>query len=97
MLKAGVSGPRVEKLVRGVLASRVRGHFRTTQSNAWALLALSEYHRRFDSGPASFEAGVWMGPRALASHRFAGVKGETSRTEVPMASLNAAEPLIVVE
>jgi uncharacterized protein YfaS (alpha-2-macroglobulin family) len=95
LLSAGASGPRVEKLVRGVLAARVNGHFRTTQSNAWALLALSEYRRRFESGPASFEAGVWLGPRALASHHFAGIKGETSRTEVPMASLTPAEPLIV--
>ncbi|MEA3207285.1 MAG: alpha-2-macroglobulin [Chthoniobacter sp.] len=40
--------PEVGRLVKELLASRVNGHWRTTQENAWAMLALSRYYRTIE-------------------------------------------------
>ena len=42
--------PAVEKLVEQLIAARHEGHWRTTQGNAWSLLALTEYIRRVEAG-----------------------------------------------
>ena len=41
--RAKPQSPEVGKLTAELLASRRNGHWRTTQENAWALLALSQY------------------------------------------------------
>jgi hypothetical protein len=38
----------VGRLVKELLASRVNGHWRTTQENAWAMLALSRYFTKVE-------------------------------------------------
>ncbi|HEX8679832.1 MAG TPA: alpha-2-macroglobulin family protein, partial [Chthoniobacterales bacterium] len=43
--------PRVDQLAVELFARRQNGHWNTTQSNAWSLLALSSYLRRVETGP----------------------------------------------
>lgn len=45
-LSASNSAPQVQRLTDQLLASQRKGHWQTTQGNAWALWALSEYSRR---------------------------------------------------
>jgi alpha-2-macroglobulin len=45
-LSASNGAPQVQLLADQLLASQRRGHWQTTQGNAWALWALSEYSRR---------------------------------------------------
>jgi len=54
--------PIVEKLTSQLIAARHNGHWRTTQGNAWGLIALVEYIRQVETG-ARLESGIikWRG------------------------------------
>jgi hypothetical protein len=95
LLETGEKGPVVEKLVRGLLATRQNGHWRTTQSTAWALRALSEYARRFEQESPAFTGGVWLGDKTLATHRFTGPPDEVARADVALAELPHPGRLVV--
>ena len=57
--------PLVPKLVRGLLEARNGGRWRNTQENAYGLLAVLEYARRFESGRPDFSAHAWVGNRPI--------------------------------
>ena len=62
--------PLVAKLVRGLLEARKGGRWRNTQENAYALLAVLEYARRFEAERPSFSAHAWVGNRAIVEARL---------------------------
>jgi alpha-2-macroglobulin len=66
----------VVPLVRGLLAQRRGGAYRTTQENAFALLALDGYRRARETELPSFSAGAWFGDRKLLDF---GARGRSSR------------------
>jgi uncharacterized protein YfaS (alpha-2-macroglobulin family) len=43
--------PQVDELATELFSRRANGHWRTTQGNAWSLLALSSYLRNVETGP----------------------------------------------
>jgi alpha-2-macroglobulin len=57
--------PIVPKLVRGLLEARKGGRWRNTQENAYALLAVLEYARRFEAARPDFTARAWVGNRPI--------------------------------
>ncbi len=81
-LSASNSAPQVQLLADQLLASQRRGHWHTTQGNAWALWALSEYSRR-PEGQAGVH-GDWQfagksGPfETTASNAVTEITGEFS-------------------
>lgn len=89
LIAVGSTDPLVGKLARGLSAERVRGRWLTTQSNAWALLALSAFHQREEAAEPRFTAGAWLGAEPLASHAFGGHSLDTARAEVPMSALRS--------
>lgn len=48
----------LDGIARGLLSARASGRWRTTHSNAWALLALREYYRKVERVPPQFVAGA---------------------------------------
>ena len=52
------NAPSIDGMVDRLLASQRRGHWDTTQGNAWAVWALSDYSRRMASG--SLMRGKWL-------------------------------------
>jgi len=48
--------PEVAKLVKELLAFRQKGHWGTTQNNAWALIALARYYAAAEKGSADVSA-----------------------------------------
>jgi hypothetical protein len=73
LLLAMLANPRWQqdmgRLARGTLGRQQRGHWRSTLANAWGVLALEQFGKRFESeavgGKASAElAGGWAKPAA---------------------------------
>jgi uncharacterized protein YfaS (alpha-2-macroglobulin family) len=63
LLQARPDHPVVSKLVRGLLDARQGGRWRNTQENAYALLAVLEYARRFEAARPAIVARAWIGDR----------------------------------
>ncbi len=84
------SSDLIVKLVRGLLAHRTRGHWSTTQENAWVLVALGEYFRRYEAEEPDFVARSWLGNRLLAQTAFHGRQTERHHLAIPMSRLGDA-------
>jgi uncharacterized protein YfaS (alpha-2-macroglobulin family) len=78
--------PVVPKLVRGLLEARKGGRWRNTQENAYALLAVLEYARRFEAARPDFTAHAWLGNRPLLDARLT-TDAPAKSVAVPMAQL----------
>jgi uncharacterized protein YfaS (alpha-2-macroglobulin family) len=77
----------VPKVVRALLAHRTRGAWGSTQDNAFVLLALDRYFRRYEAVTPDFVARAWLGDAFAGEHAFAGRTTERARIDVPMAWL----------
>ena len=88
--------PLVAKLVRGLLEARNGGRWRNTQENAYALLAVLEYARRFEAARPSFSARAWVGNRPILEATLDASSPSTSSL-LPMAQiLPLPQPVSVV-
>lgn len=89
--------PMVQKLVRGLMRSRMRGRWSTTQANAYALLALRDYFARFEKEVPKFDARVWWGQDCVAGRRFEGRELAIATTRVPMNRLQGAADVVLAK
>jgi len=78
--------PLVPKLVRGLLEARNGGRWRNTQENAYALLAVLDYARRFEAERPDFSARAWAGNRPMMDATLTAATPSKSGF-VPMAQL----------
>jgi uncharacterized protein YfaS (alpha-2-macroglobulin family) len=87
--------PRVDQLALELFARRENGHWRTTQSNAWSLLALSSYLRRVETGPREASGTIaW----ADASKPFAVNTTEPVASNLfPLVASAARAPITVTK
>ena len=77
----------IPKIVRGLLAHRVRGRWTNTQENAFVLLAIDRYFRAYEKVTPDFVARVWLGDGYAGEHRFAGRQTDQHRIDIPMSYL----------
>ena len=82
----------IPKVVRGLLAHRKRGHWGSTQENAFVLLALDRYFGVFEAETPDFVARAWLGEDYAGDHAFRGRTTERAYTQVPMDVLAARPP-----
>jgi uncharacterized protein YfaS (alpha-2-macroglobulin family) len=76
---------------------RAKGRWSTTQSNAWALLALSDYFKVHESAEPDFLARLWFGDTQLVSQPFRGRSTEVALGTVPFANLtNSSKGDVVI-
>jgi hypothetical protein len=73
------------KLVEGLLGGRVRGHWGSTQEDAWVLLALQRYFRVAEAVTPDLVARAWLGQDAIGEHAFRGRTTETAAIAAPMS------------
>jgi hypothetical protein len=66
---------------------RAKGRWSTTQSNAWALLGLSDYFKVYEAAEPDFLARLWFGDAQLVAQPFRGRSTEVARGTVPFANL----------
>jgi uncharacterized protein YfaS (alpha-2-macroglobulin family) len=80
------------KVVKGLMMSRVRGRWATTQANAFALWAVSRYYRAFEATPPDFDARIWLGDGFAGEARFHGRSLAVANEHIPMSFLSSAGP-----
>jgi alpha-2-macroglobulin len=90
LVKAGVQDAPITGIVRWLMAARENGRWGNTQENAYAMESLVAYYRKYEAEVPDFTAVVRLGEEELARARFAGRSAEAQRTDVPMATLQAA-------
>lgn len=64
--------PLASRLAKGLLAARRGGAWRSTQENAWALLALDDYRKAQEREEPQFDASVFFGEREVLTTAFHG-------------------------
>lgn len=64
--------PLAVRLAKGLLAARRGGAWRSTQENAWALLALDDYRKAQEKGVPDFDARVFFGDQKVLDAEFHG-------------------------
>ncbi len=77
----------IPKIVNGLQAHRTRGRWGNTQDNAFVLLALDKYFRRYESQEPDFLARAWLGEDFAGEHRFSGRTTDSHQIEIPMGWL----------
>ncbi|HEX8651066.1 MAG TPA: alpha-2-macroglobulin family protein [Pyrinomonadaceae bacterium] len=77
----------IPKIVRGLLAHRVRGRWENTQENVFVLLALDRYFGAYEKVTPDFVARAWLGERFAGGQEFKGRTTDTERINVPMSYL----------
>jgi uncharacterized protein YfaS (alpha-2-macroglobulin family) len=77
----------IPKLVKGLLAHRKAGRWGSTQENAFVLLALDAYFRKYEKVTPDFVARVWLGDKFAGDHTFHGRTTEYGEIDVPMGFL----------
>jgi hypothetical protein len=99
LLVARPGDPLIEKVVRGLIRSRVQGRWSTTQANAYALLALSRYYAEYEKEVPDFTARLWHGEQTIMVQPFKGRTMTIAKTHVPMKALleQAAGDLILAK
>ncbi|WP_341938654.1 alpha-2-macroglobulin family protein [Marinimicrobium sp. C2-29] len=77
----------VEKLARGLLNQRHKGHWGNTQENVFVLQALKHYFHQREAEEPQLTARAWLGDLFLGEHEYQGRTTETNAIEVPMQHL----------
>src|SRR5437667_1960348 len=92
LVRAGDGGPEIAGLVRWLMTARENGRWGNTQENAWAMQALVDYYRKYESRPPDFTALVRLGSDDLMHLPFKGRSTRTVSHDVPMPQLLASGP-----
>jgi uncharacterized protein YfaS (alpha-2-macroglobulin family) len=89
--------PLVPKVVRGLIEARVRGRWETTQSNAYALVALSRYYKHYEKVVPDYRLRAWLGDGFIGQTTFKGRTMRVVEQKVPMPYLQdqGRKPLVL--
>ena len=97
LLQVAPDDPRIEKLARGLRSRRRAGRWRTTQENAFALLALAGYAQRAEAVTPDHRVQVWLGRERVLDARQEGFEQTRQVGRTSLRSLSATEaPHVVV-
>ncbi len=80
----------IPKVVRGLLAHRVRGRWQNTQENVFVLLALDRYFKTYEKVTPDFAARLWLGQRFAGEERFRGRETKRHHVDIPMRAFEGA-------
>ncbi|HEX2835537.1 MAG TPA: alpha-2-macroglobulin family protein [Thermoanaerobaculia bacterium] len=82
----------VKRMVRWLIQARKHGRWNDTQENAWALMALVDFYRKYEAETPDFVATLKLGSETLASETFKG-RSTTAKTQnIPMQQILAKAP-----
>jgi len=74
----------ITKVVNGLLAHRIKGHWGNTQENVFVLVALDRYFNTYETETPDFVARFWLGDTYTGSNEFIGRTTERHETLIPM-------------
>ncbi|MBI3074150.1 MAG: hypothetical protein HYY84_18735 [Deltaproteobacteria bacterium] len=85
-LEADPKQTLVPKIMKGLMDARRRGgRWRSTQENAYGLLAFSRYYKLFEKEVPDFTASVWIGDGYVGREKFEGRSMRVVEKIVPMS------------
>jgi uncharacterized protein YfaS (alpha-2-macroglobulin family) len=87
MVRAGTDEEIVKRMVRWLMQARKNGRWGNTQENAWAMEALVDYYRKYESEVPDFTAVVDVGTKELAREPFKGRSTVAKSRDLPMGDL----------
>jgi uncharacterized protein YfaS (alpha-2-macroglobulin family) len=87
LLEVAPKHPLMAKLARGLLQSRVRGRWSTTQANAYALMALSRYYAQVEKVVPDHISQIWYGEGYMGQGAFKGREMKVVQQKIPLAAL----------
>ena len=88
LLMADKKHPLAAKLVRGLLAARKNGSWRSTQETAFVMLALSDYSDKQEHRVPNFHARAWMGKKELFGADFEGHSTLAQKHSLPTSKVS---------
>ncbi|MEC7774570.1 MAG: hypothetical protein VYC32_00605, partial [Planctomycetota bacterium] len=95
MINTNPQSDLVPKLVKGLLAHRVRGRWGNTQENAFVLLSLDRYFQVFEADEPYFVARAWLGKNFAGQHEFEGRNTDYHHISIPMTHLDKEKSLVL--
>lgn len=84
LIEVDSSNDIIVKLVRGLMASQVKGRWSSTQENVFVLLALDKYFQTFESKRPQFLAEIWLNNQFAGDQTFSGRETVRRELNVPM-------------
>ncbi|MBX3282508.1 MAG: Ig-like domain-containing protein [Acidobacteria bacterium] len=87
LIKADPQNDIIQKLVRGLLAHRVKGAWSNTQENVFILLALDKYFQTYEKITPNFVAKIWLGDTYAGEQPFKGRSVDSKVLNIPMSYL----------
>lgn len=78
----------IAKLVRGLLAGRKQGHWMSTQENAYVLMAINRYFKKYEAIVPNFEVKEWIADAYVGKQNFAGRSFNCQTVSIPMEWLS---------
>lgn len=89
LLRADPKSDLLTKMVRGLLGHRKRGHWGSTQENAWVLVALARVFEVREADEPQLVARAWVGEQGALEASFAGRSTTRQHVRVPLDVLAA--------
>jgi uncharacterized protein YfaS (alpha-2-macroglobulin family) len=90
LVRGGEDEGLVKPMVRWMMKARQKGRWGNTQENSWAMEALVDYYRKYESETPDFTGVVTVGANTVAKDAFRGRSTEAKVHDVPMAQLPTA-------
>ncbi|MEP6901696.1 MAG: alpha-2-macroglobulin family protein, partial [Actinomycetota bacterium] len=81
----------IPKIVRSLLANKIKGRWQSTQENAFVLLALDKYFQIYEKTVPNFVAKIWLGNAFAGEQKFVGRSTDSNLISVPMNYLQTRE------
>jgi uncharacterized protein YfaS (alpha-2-macroglobulin family) len=92
LVRRGDDEQLAKQMVRWLMQTRRRGRWENTQENSWAMEALVDYYRKYESETPDFTAVVTLGSEPLARDEFRGRSTTAKSHDLPLAKLAPVTP-----
>jgi len=92
LVRNGADEEIVKRMVRWMMKVREHGRWGNTQENAWAMEALVDYYRKYESETPDFTAIATLGNEVIQRETFRGRSTEAKSKDVPMNDLMRIKP-----
>jgi uncharacterized protein YfaS (alpha-2-macroglobulin family) len=92
MTRGGQDEEMVKRMVRWLMQMRKNGRWGNTQENAWAMAALVDYYKKYESEVPDFLATVTLGSETLTRETFKGRSSEAKSQQFTMQQVLAKGP-----
>lgn len=92
LVRGGQDEEIVKRMVRWMMQAQKGGRWNDTQENAWALMALVDFYRKYEAETPDFVGTLKAGNETLATETFKGRSTDAKVQQLTMAQVLAKAP-----